>query len=207
MKFYMLDNHDSFVYNLAAYVRQEGAEIVVESVDTAEIEKIGEENYDGLILSPGPGKPEHAKKALELMRCYAGKIPILGVCLGHQIIAHHYGAVVGKAVRPMHGKRTKIRQNGGVLFRGLPGEYTVTRYHSLVVKTEALPSQLRVDAVTKHGEVMAISHRTLPVYGVQFHPEAVLTEYGHELIRNFLQSTQNSAAGQGDGMEREKICL
>lgn len=207
MKFYMLDNHDSFVYNLAAYVRQEGAEIVVESVDTAEIERIGEENYDGLILSPGPGKPEHAKKALELMRCYAGKIPILGVCLGHQIIAHHYGAVVGKAVRPMHGKRTKIRQNGGVLFRGLPGEYTVTRYHSLVVKTEALPSQLRVDAVTKHGEVMAISHRTLPVYGVQFHPEAVLTEYGHELIRNFLQSTQNSAAGQGDGMEREKICL
>ena len=141
------------------------------------------------------------------MRCYAGKIPILGVCLGHQIIAHHYGAVVGKAVRPMHGKRTKIRQNGGVLFRGLPGEYTVTRYHSLVVKTEVLPSQLRVDAVTKHGEVMAISHRTLPVYGVQFHPEAVLTEYGHELIRNFLQSTQNSAAGQGDGMEREKICL
>lgn len=207
MKFYMLDNHDSFVYNLAAYVRQEGAEIVVESVDTAEIERIGEENYDGLILSPGPGKPEHAKKALELMRCYAGKIPILGVCLGHQIIAHHYGAVVGKAVRPMHGKRTKIRQNGGVLFRGLPGEYTVTRYHSLVVKTEVLPSQLRVDAVTKHGEVMAISHRTLPVYGVQFHPEAVLTEYGHELIRNFLQSTQNSAAGQGDGMEREKICL
>lgn len=207
MKFYMLDNHDSFVYNLAAYVRQEGAEIVVESVDTAEIERIGEENYDGLILSPGPGKPEHAKKALELMRCYAGKIPILGVCLGHQIIAHHYGAVVGKAVRPMHGKRTKIRQNGGVLFRGLPGEYTVTRYHSLVVKTEALPSQLRVNAVTKHGEVMAISHRTLPVYGVQFHPEAVLTEYGHELIRNFLQSTQNSAAGQGDGMEREKICL
>lgn len=207
MKFYMLDNHDSFVYNLAAYVRQEGAEIVVESVDTAEIEKIGEENYDGLILSPGPGKPEHAKKALELMRCYAGKIPILGVCLGHQIIAHYYGAVVGKAVRPMHGKRTKIRQNGGVLFRGLPEEYTVTRYHSLVVKTEALPSQLRVDAVTKHGEVMAISHRTLPVYGVQFHPEAVLTEYGHELIRNFLQSTQNSAAGQGDGMEREKICL
>ena len=207
MKFYMLDNHDSFVYNLAAYVRQEGEEIVVESVDTAEIERIGEENYDGLILSPGPGKPEHAKKALELMRCYAGKIPILGVCLGHQIIAHHYGAVVGKAVRPMHGKRTKIRQNGGVLFRGLPGEYTVTRYHSLVVKTEVLPSQLRVDAVTKHGEVMAISHRTLPVYGVQFHPEAVLTEYGHELIRNFLQSTQNSAAGQGDGMEREKICL
>ena len=207
MKFYMLDNHDSFVYNLAAYVRQEGAEIGVESVDTAEIERIGEENYDGLILSPGPGKPEHAKKALELMRCYAGKIPILGVCLGHQIIAHHYGAVVGKAVRPMHGKRTKIRQNGGVLFRGLPGEYTVTRYHSLVVKTEVLPSQLRVDAVTKHGEVMAISHRTLPVYGVQFHPEAVLTEYGHELIRNFLQSTQNSAAGQGDGMEREKICL
>lgn len=190
MKFYMLDNHDSFVYNLAAYVRQEGAEIVVESVDTADIEAIGAGGYDGLLLSPGPGKPQHAKKALELMRRYAGRLPILGVCLGHQIIAHYYGAVVEKALRPMHGKRTKIRQNGGILFHGLPTEYTVTRYHSLVVNAEHLPPQLRVDAVTEQGEVMAISHRTLPVYGVQFHPEAVLTEYGHELIRNFLQTAK-----------------
>lgn len=187
MKLYMLDNRDSFVYNLAAYVRQEGADIEVQSIDDADFDGMRADDYDGMILSPGPGKPENASKSIELLKRFAGKCPILGVCLGHQVIAYYFGGQVIKGEKPMHGKLTRLYHNGNGLFQGIPNASLVTRYHSLVVKKSSLPDVFRIDGSAEQGEIMAISHRTLPIYGVQFHPEAVLTEYGHNIIQNFIK--------------------
>ncbi len=187
MKFYILDNHDSFVYNLAAYVQMHGADVVVETIDSADIATIDQHPYSGIIISPGPGTPGQAVCSRQLVGRYGGKIPILGVCLGHQVIGYCYGANVCKGRRPMHGKLSVIKNNGKGLFCNLPEEFYVTRYHSLIIEQDSLPVDFRVDAVTAEGEIMAISHEKAPIYGLQFHPEALLTEFGFEMLGNFIE--------------------
>lgn len=181
----MIDNYDSFVYNLKAYFEELGREIVVKRSDQITVDEIEKMQPQGIILSPGPKRPWDAEVCVQTVERLQGKIPILGVCLGHQILGHCCGATVEKGERPMHGKVTEITNMGTGVFEGLPKKFKVTRYHSLIVKEDSIPTDYNVDAVSEDGAVMGLSHKILPLYGVQFHPEAVLTEYGHELLENF----------------------
>ena len=187
----MIDNYDSFVYNLACYLRECGAEVDLvrnDRITPEEIrQRIDRKNVDGLIISPGPKSPEDCGICKEIVECFKGKVPILGVCLGHQIIASVFGAEVRKGQHPVHGKVHPIVNDGFELFQGLPESFRVTRYHSLCVYDQHLPDSLTVDARTEDGVIMALHHNQYPIYGVQFHPEAVLTEYGHELLKNFIR--------------------
>lgn len=182
----LVDNYDSFVFNLARYVAELGFRRLVvrsDAISLAEIEILAPSH---IILSPGPCGPAEAGISVELVRRLGNRLPILGVCLGHQCIAAAYGGRVGRARRPMHGRTSPIVHRGTGIFRGLPSPLRVTRYHSLVVEDEGLPDMLEVTARSPEGEIMALAHRRYPVHGVQFHPEAVLTEHGHDLLRNFL---------------------
>lgn len=187
----MVDNYDSFVYNLARYLEELGKTVEIVRNDRITLAKaetmLLSGVLEGILISPGPKSPEDCGNCREIVSKMAGRVPILGVCLGHQIIGHVFGANVVKGKRPMHGKVTPIHTNEQGLFQGLPKTYNVTRYHSLVVSEENFPEVLQVDARTEDGVIMALSHREMPVYGVQFHPEAVLTEYGHELLDNFTK--------------------
>ena len=183
----MIDNYDSFVYNLKAYFQELGRDILVRRSDEITLEDIQAMQPQGIILSPGPKRPWDAQLCVDTVKRFGGKIPLLGVCLGHQVLGHCAGATVEKGVRPMHGKVTRVHHNGTGLFAGLPREFDVTRYHSLVVRQETLPEDYQVDCVAEDGAVMGLSHRALPLFGVQFHPEAVLTQYGHELLENFCR--------------------
>lgn len=183
----MIDNYDSFVYNLKAYFQELGQDILVRRSDEITLADIQAMQPQGIILSPGPKRPWDAQLCVDTVKRFGGKIPLLGVCLGHQVLGHCAGATVEKGVRPMHGKVTRVHHNGTGLFAGLPREFDVTRYHSLVVRQETLPEDYQVDCVAEDGAVMGLSHRTLPLFGVQFHPEAVLTQYGHELLENFCR--------------------
>lgn len=185
--FFMIDNRDSFVYNLSAYMEELGEEVRVVHCDKVNLDELAALSPEGIVLSPGPGTPGEAVISREALLRFAGRIPILGVCLGHQVIGETFGARVEKGARPMHGKVTDIVHDGTGVFAGLPAQYKVTRYHSLTVKEESLPGCLEVTARSADGAVMGIRHRKLPVYGVQFHPEAVLTEYGHALLKNFIE--------------------
>ena len=186
----LIDNYDSFVYNLAAYIRELSSSVEVvrnDCVDMAELKcRIERGEVDGIIISPGPKRPEDSGLSEDIIRRFEGVVPILGVCLGHQTIAYRYGGTVRKGLRPMHGKITEIRHNRSSLFSSIPQCFQVTRYHSLVVSPEDLPDCLEIDACTEDQTIMALHHRDYPVYGIQFHPEAVLTEYGHQIIRNFM---------------------
>ena len=186
----MIDNYDSFVYNLKAYLQELGRDILVRRSDELTLDDIQSMQPHGIILSPGPKRPWDAQLCVDTVRRFGGKVPLLGVCLGHQVLGHCAGAVVEKGARPMHGKVTRVRHNGTGLFAGLPREFNVTRYHSLVVRQDTLPEDYQVDCVAEDGAVMGLSHRTLPLFGVQFHPEAVLTEYGHELLENFCRMAE-----------------
>ena len=186
----MIDNYDSFVYNLKAYFQELGRDILVRRSDELTLDDIQAMQPQGIILSPGPKRPWDAQLCVDTVRRFGGKVPLLGVCLGHQVLGHCAGAVVEKGTRPMHGKVTRVRHNGTGLFAGLPREFNVTRYHSLVVRQDTLPEDYQVDCVAEDGAVMGLSHRTLPLFGVQFHPEAVLTEYGHELLENFCRMAE-----------------
>ena len=186
----MIDNYDSFVYNLKAYLQELGRDILVRRSDELTLDDIQAMQPQGIILSPGPKRPWDAQLCVDTVRRFGGKVPLLGVCLGHQVLGHCAGAVVEKGARPMHGKLTRVRHNGTGLFAGLPREFNVTRYHSLVVRQDTLPEDYQVDCVAEDGAVMGLSHRTLPLFGVQFHPEAVLTEYGHELLENFCRMAE-----------------
>ena len=183
----MIDNYDSFVYNLKAYFQELGRDILVRRSDEITLADIQAMQPQGIILSPGPKRPWDAQLCVDTVKRFGGKIPLLGVCLGHQVLGHCAGATVEKGVRPMHGKVTRVHHNGTGLFAGLPREFDVTRYHSLVVRQETLPEDYQVDCGAEDGAVMGLSHRTLPLFGVQFHPEAVLTQYGHELLENFCR--------------------
>lgn len=187
----MIDNYDSFVYNLACYLEECGEKVMLirnDKISISEIEKLLSNGcLEGLILSPGPKSPKDCGNCKEILEKTAGKVPVLGVCLGHQIIGHVFGASIQKGVKPMHGKVTEIRNNQTGLFEGLPKSYSVTRYHSLIVSDYDFPGCLKIDALSEDGVIMALHHKSFPIYGVQFHPEAVLTEYGHELLKNFTK--------------------
>ena len=182
----MIDNYDSFTYNLVQYLGELGEELVVKRNDEITVAGVKRLQPSSIVISPGPGRPEDAGVSSELIKAFAGKIPILGVCLGHQCIGEVYGGEVVRAKRPMHGKTSRIFHAKGGLFQGLPEPFEATRYHSLIVKRENFPSLLAVTAWTAEREIMGLQHRRLPVYGVQFHPESILTSAGKDLLRNFL---------------------
>jgi len=183
----MIDNYDSFTYNLVQYLGELGQEVLVYRNDKITLDQIAALNPSHVILSPGPCTPNEAGICLDLIRHFAGRIPILGVCLGHQAIGQAFGGRVVRAPRLMHGKTSAIHHDGRTIFAGIPSPFTATRYHSLIVERETLPDCLEVTAWTDMGEIMGLRHRELPVEGVQFHPESILTEYGHELLTNFLR--------------------
>jgi para-aminobenzoate synthetase component 2 len=180
----VVDNYDSFVFNLVQYLGQLGAQVDVRRNDEVGIEEI--RGYDGVLLSPGPGTPAGAGICLEVVRELAGVLPILGVCLGHQAIGEAYGATVDRAPELLHGKTSLVHHDGAGVFTGLPDPFTATRYHSLAIEPSTVPAELEVTARTDSGVIMAVRHRTLPVEGVQFHPESVLTEGGHRMLANWL---------------------
>ena len=182
----VLDNYDSFVWNLARYVRELGREPLVRRNDAITLEEIAELAPTHIIISPGPCTPAEAGISVAAIRRFGASLPILGVCLGHQAIGAAYGAQVVRAGRPMHGKTSDISHDGTGLFAGLPTPFTATRYHSLVLERASLPPELLVTASAEDGEIMAIRHRTHPVVGTQFHPESVLTEWGHRILERFL---------------------
>jgi len=182
----MIDNYDSFTYNLVQYLGEMGQELIVVRNDQATIEELRAQRPDRIVISPGPGSPKDAGISCEVIRTFAGQVPLLGVCLGHQCIGEVYGGHVVRNYRLMHGKTSMIQHDGAGVFRGLPNPFEATRYHSLVVERETLPPTLRVTAETKEHEIMGLQHTTLPVYGVQFHPESILTIAGKQLLKNFL---------------------
>lgn len=186
----IIDNYDSFTYNLVHFLGELGAETDVRRNDKLTADDAVALNPDAIVLSPGPCDPDKAGICLDLVSRAKETIPILGVCLGHQSIAQALGARVVRAARPMHGKPSKMNHNGTGLFRGLPNPYSAIRYHSLVVDPDSLPPELEVTAQTDDGVVMGIAHKSLPVYGVQFHPESIDTEHGHRLLANFLDLTR-----------------
>lgn len=188
--YFMIDNYDSFVYNLHAYMLENGQDVLVRRADEVSMKEIADLHPEGIIISPGPKRPEDAEMSMRILETWQGIVPILGVCLGHQLIGHYYGAQVSHGASPVHGKISSITHSGTGVFQDLPKLFRVTRYHSLVVKEEQLPDSLRITARTGDGIIMGLEHTSLPVYGVQFHPEAVLTEYGHELLQNFHQICQ-----------------
>ncbi|HEU4570668.1 MAG TPA: aminodeoxychorismate/anthranilate synthase component II [Gemmatimonadales bacterium] len=182
----LLDNRDSFVWNLARYVRELGAYARVVRSDAVTVAEVAASGADRIIVSPGPCTPAEAGVSVEVIRALGARLPILGVCLGHQAIGAAYGARVVRAARPVHGKTSAITHDGTGVLAGLPSPFRATRYHSLVVERATLPETLVVQGVSEEGAIMALRHRDLPVHGVQFHPESVLTEHGHRLLRNFL---------------------
>jgi len=182
----LLDNYDSFVWNLARYVRELGGEPAVRRNDAITLEEVAVLDPTHVIISPGPCTPAEAGVAVDLVRRFGSSLPILGVCLGHQVIGAAYGARVVRARRPMHGKTSAISHGGSGLFAGLPDPFRATRYHSLVLERSSLPEDLLVIATSEDGEIMAVRHREHPVVGTQFHPESVLTEAGHAIVGRFL---------------------
>ncbi|MCY8807669.1 aminodeoxychorismate/anthranilate synthase component II [Bacillus atrophaeus] len=184
----MIDNYDSFTYNLVQYLGELGEELIVKRNDEITIEQIEELSPDFLMISPGPCSPDEAGISLEAIKHFAGKVPIFGVCLGHQSIAQVFGGDVVRAERLMHGKTSEIEHDGLTVFEGLQNPLVATRYHSLIVKAETLPDCFTVSAWTKEGEIMAIRHNALPIEGVQFHPESIMTSFGKDMLRNFIET-------------------
>lgn len=188
MRVLVIDNYDSFVYNLVQYLAQLGTECVVRRNDAEELARADvADGFAGVLISPGPGTPERAGYCIDVVRhCARERVPVLGVCLGHQAIAAAWGAIVERAPELLHGKTSLVRHSGVDVLAGLPDPFTATRYHSLTVRPESLPPEFEVTGRTDSGVVMAMRHRTLPLSGVQFHPESVLTDGGHRLLANWL---------------------
>jgi len=184
---FLLDNYDSFTYNLVQYLGELGQEPVVRRNDQVTLEEIESLNPERIVISPGPGTPREAGISIDLVRRFAQKKPILGVCLGHQAIGEAFGGRVIRAPYLMHGKVSRIHHDGRTLFRGLPQDFPATRYHSLIVERESLPQELEISATTADGLIMGLRHRRLAVEGVQFHPESILTAAGKQLLANFLE--------------------
>jgi para-aminobenzoate synthetase component 2 len=188
----VVDNYDSFVYNLVQYLAQLDADCTVLRNDEVDLDQAAD--YDGILLSPGPGTPEDAGVCVPLVRQLAGRVPIFGVCLGLQAMAVAYGATVGRAPELLHGKTSLVEHEGVGVLAGLPNPFTATRYHSLAVETATVPAEWDVTGRTASGVIMAMRHRTLPVEGVQFHPESVLTEGGHLMLANWLEVCGDTGA-------------
>ena len=192
MRVLMIDNHDSFTYNLVQYLQELGAEVLVHRNDKIDLAGMEALNADRLMISPGPCTPNEAGISVDAIKHFAGKIPVLGVCLGHQALGQAFGGQVVRARTVMHGKTSPVHHTGKGVFRGLPSPYTATRYHSLVVDKASLPDCFEVTAWTLDDngdmdEIMGMRHRELPLEGVQYHPESILTEHGHDLLNNFLK--------------------
>jgi anthranilate synthase component 2 len=182
----LIDNYDSFTYNLLHFMGEEGAEMVVRRNDAVSIDEALALGDQGIIISPGPCDPDRAGICLELIKAAAGKRPILGVCLGHQSIGQAFGGRVIRAPEPMHGKISAIHHDGSGVFEGLPSPFNATRYHSLIVDRDGLPDCLAVTAETEDKLIMGLRHKDLPIFGIQFHPESIASEHGHEVLKNFL---------------------
>lgn len=185
----VIDNYDSFTYNLVQYLGELGADVIVRLNDQSSVEEIDRLKPTHIVLSPGPCTPLEAGICNEVIKTFAGKIPILGVCLGHQCIGHVFGGRIIRNWRLMHGKSSLIYHNSRDIFNGIPNPFIATRYHSLVIDPKSLPDVLEITAYTEEGEIMGVRHKNLPVFGVQFHPESILSEHGHALLQNFLQIT------------------
>ncbi len=191
--FLLIDNYDSFTYNLFHFLGELGADVTVKRNDALKVAEALAMEPQGIVLSPGPCDPDQAGICLELVEAAAGKRPILGVCLGHQAIGQAFGGRVVRAPSPMHGKVSKIRTSGEGVFQGLPERFEATRYHSLTVERDSLPDCLEITAECDDGVIMGLRHKELPIHGVQFHPESIATEHGHALLKNFL-----TIAGKND---------
>jgi anthranilate synthase component 2 len=190
----MIDNYDSFTYNLVQYLGELGADVVVHRNDQITIDEIEKMQPERIMISPGPCTPNEAGISMQVIKYFAGKLPILGVCLGHQSIGQVFGGKIIHAKEIMHGKTSMIHHNGKGVFKGLTNPYEATRYHSLVIEKETLPDCLEITAWTENAdgsmdEIMGVKHKTLAIEGVQFHPESILTEHGHDLLRNFLNTS------------------
>ena len=183
----VIDNYDSFTYNLVQYFGELGADPQVKRNDAITPDEVEKMKPQKIVISPGPGRPEEAGISMELIRKFGGKVPILGVCLGHQCMGEVYGGRVVRAGRLMHGKTSPIQHDGKGVFQGLPNPFEATRYHSLIVEKNSVPSCLEVCAETAEGEIMGLRHREYPVHGVQFHPESILSKEGKDLLANFLK--------------------
>jgi para-aminobenzoate synthetase component 2 len=190
----MIDNYDSFTYNLVQYLGEMGQELQVYRNDAIDLKGIERLSPDYIMISPGPCTPDEAGISMDVIRHFAGKIPIFGVCLGHQSIAQVFGGRVVRAERVMHGKTSPIFHDHRTVFAGLPSPFEATRYHSLIVEKNSLPPELEVSAWTREGEIMAIRHKHFPVEGVQFHPESIMTRHGKRLLQNFLDHYAASKA-------------
>jgi para-aminobenzoate synthetase component II len=188
MRILVIDNYDSFVFNLVQYLGQLGADCEVRRNDEITVADVGRSGAAGILLSPGPGTPDRAGIMMEVIETYAGDLPLFGVCLGHQAIGAAFGGTVTRAPELLHGKTSQVVHKGVGVLSGLPDPFTATRYHSLAVLPETLPAEIEVTGWTESGVVMAMRHRELPVEGVQFHPESVLTEGGHTMLANWLAS-------------------
>ena len=186
MRLLMIDNYDSFTYNLVQAFAAQGAEVIVHRNDAINVEGARAIDATHLVISPGPGRPEDAGVSLDMIAEFAGKVPLLGVCLGHQCIVEHFGGDIVRAERLMHGKTSMAKHDGKTIFAGLPEPLEVGRYHSLCAEQDTLPECLELTAETERGEIMGVRHKELPLEGVQFHPESVLTPAGDELMANFL---------------------
>lgn len=183
----MIDNYDSFTYNLVQYLGELKQDVVVHRNDEISLQAVEEMNPDRIVISPGPCTPNEAGISVPLIQRFAGRVPILGVCLGHQSIGQALGGRIVHAKQLMHGKTSPILHSGKGVFSGLPQGFEATRYHSLVIERESLPAELEITAWTADGEIMGVRHRSMPLEGVQFHPESILTQHGHALLANFLQ--------------------
>ena len=186
----MIDNYDSFVYNLVRYFEELGEEIIIYRNDKISIEDIENMNIDGIVISPGPKSPKEAGLSLDIIDKFKGKLPILGICLGHQCIGHYFNAIVKKGNEPVHGKMFNITHNNKGLFQNVKNPLRVTRYHSLIVSKDNLPDTIEITSETEDKVIMGIKHKDYPIYGVQFHPEAEMTEEGHKILNNFINITK-----------------
>jgi len=184
----LLDNYDSFTYNLYQYLAELGSDIIVFRNDAITVDEVRKLGLNGIVLSPGPGRPENAGIMNDIIKAFAGEVPILGVCLGHQAIAQTFGAQIGYAPELMHGKTSQIEHDNSTLFKGIPSPFTATRYHSLVVEPSTLPAQFKVTARSSDDVIMAIQHQSMPLYGLQFHPESIMTLDGKNILHNFLKT-------------------
>ena len=188
MRMLRIDNDDSFTYNLVQAFAAKGAQVMVYRNDEISVDEALRLEPTHLVISPGPGRPEDAGVSLDMIAAFADRVPVLGVCLGHQCLVHHFGGVIVRAGRLMHGKTSSANHDGKTIFEGLPQPLKVGRYHSLCAEHESLPDVLELTAETARGEIMGVRHKELAVEGVQFHPESILSEHGHALLKNFLQA-------------------
>lgn len=198
----MIDNYDSFTYNLYQYLCELGADVDVVRNDALTVDDVEAMQPDGIVLSPGPGRPEDAGVCIPVIARFVGQVPILGVCLGHQAIGQAFGGTVVRAPQVMHGKTSAVEHDGEGVFVGLPSPFTVARYHSLVIREQDMPACLAITARADDGTVQGVRHRDLPVEGVQFHPESIASEHGHALLANFVRLTRTRTHPEGTAAPR-----